>query len=350
MSNIALTPLNALSTHLDTLINSLVHTNTYAAAPNAATSLVAADDALTSALTTLKQHQQNYARILHLREEAQRLEDELKSIIRKAVSLREDVGRIHPRILDDDADTSDEEEPDDIPCGRGKGKDVDYQTLLNFAARIGKHNFLAAREAEQEAERRKVDDLKKKEKVKGSPTAAVNIANALTRASAPATSVHADLFNDTEQPEKDELEIQAQGLDDSLAATRAQQGLGYPDAMLLRMGELGRLQKLREDAVISGTAEATEMKMRAGVGDDAVEKEIERLVRATEPVAAKEDDAAQKKEEDERRRREDGDKVASTMASSRPRRESVTQRQPAAPPKRKKINLDFGGDDDDDDD
>lgn len=349
MSTVAAAPLDALTTHLDTLINSLVHTNTFAAAPDAASSLVAADDALTSALSTLKQHQQNYARILRLREEAQQLEDDLKTIIRNAVRLREDVGRIHPSILDDDAETSDGEDTEDIPLDPGKRRDVDYTTLLNFAARIGKHNSLAAREAEQEAERRKIEAIKKKEKMASSPTAPVNMANTLPNA----TNDNAD-----QQPKQDELELQAIGLEESLAAERAKQGLGFPEGMLLRMGELGRLQKIREDAVASGSAEETDMRIRSGFGEGAVEREIERLVRATEDVAAEDDNGMERKvkeeeegarEEEPRKRTEEVNKT--TAVQARPRRESITQRPPAAAaPKRKKINLDFGGDDDDDDD
>ena len=349
MSSVAVAPLDALTTHLDILINALVHTNTFAAAPNAASSLVAADDALTSALATLKQHQQNYARILHLREEAQQLEDDLKTIVRKAVRLREDVGRIHPSILDDDAEMSDEEDTEDTPLDQSTGRAVDYNTLLNFAARIGKHNSLAAREAEQEAERRKIDAIRMKEKMASSPAAPVNMANTFPNA----TNDNAD-----EEPKQDELALQAVGLDESLAAERAKQGLGFPEGMLLRMGELGRLQKLREDAVASGSAEETDIRIRSGVGEDAVEREIERLVRATEDVAAEHDNEIERKveEEEERAREEQASKRRdevnkTTAAQARPRRESVSQRPPAAAaPKRKKINLDFGGDDDDDDD
>ncbi len=363
ISRLALGPLDALTTHLDTLINSLVHTNTFAAAPNAVSSLVAADDVLTSALASLKQHQQNYARILYLREEAARLDDELKTIVRKAVSLREDVGQIHPSILDDDAETSDEDETDGVPLDGEEPRDVDYHNLLNFAARIGKHNTLAAREAEQEAERRKFDAMRKKEKMAGSPTAALSIASALVNASVPRASIAVDSNaageKVEEQPKQDELELQATGLEQSLAAECAKQGLGFPDGMLLRVGELGRLQKIREDAVASGTSEETESRIQSGRGEEAVEREVERLVRETEDVVAKKDaevedyvkvEEERREGEEEQRRRRGGAKNA-TAAQARPGRESVTQRPPsAAPPKRKKINLDFGADDDDDDD
>ena len=345
MATIALNPLNNLTTNLDALVNSLVHTNTYATVPTATSSLVTADDALTSALDTLKQHQANYARILHLREEAQRLEDELKSIIRKAVSLREDVGRVHPGILDDEESSDEDEEQEDttLPLGTGKSKDVDYHTLLNFAARIGKHNSLAAREAEREADKRKINAIRKKEE-----TSATKIASALGKAGAPTTTNHEEAQLEF-QPEKDVLELQALDLEASLAAQRAQQGLGYPDGMMLRMGELGRLQKLREDAMDSSQGDAR-------AADDAVDKELERMIRESELVAAKVDAETEKslKLEQERRQEQTREKEVKKPSApvSRPRRESVTQRLPkqaAAPVKRKGINLDFGDDDDDDD-
>lgn len=351
MSSLALAPLDALSTHLDTLVTSLVHTNTFAAAPAAANSLVAADDDLTSALTALKRHQQNYTRILHLREETLRLEDELKNVIRKAVSLREDVGRIHPSILDDeDEDSSEEGDGQEV-------KDVDYQTLLNFAARIGKHNSLAAREAEREWEKRKIDALKKNA---GSPTAASNIASALAKASAPApprttadaTDTNGASNTDAEQqPEKDALELQALDLEASLAATRAQQGLGYPDGMLLRMGELGRLQKIREDAM-----DAAREKGDTTVGDEAVEKEIERLVRESEEVAptTAADDEDERMSDDGERETDDPKRSLPVSSQTKTPRDVEPQApRPAATvtaPKRKKISLDLGGDDEDDDD
>ena len=214
MSTVAIAPFEAFTTHLDALINSLIHTNTFAAAPTAASSLVAADDALTSTLTNFKQHQQNYARILHLRVEAGRLEEELKNIVRKAASLWENIGPIHPSILDDDAETSDEEEHECDPVGQGIGRDVDYHTLLNLATRIGKHNSLAAREAEQEAEGRKIDGLRNEEKMAGSHTIAMDTASIVANASE-GNATHEGLNG---QPKKDDLELQAVGLEDYLAA------------------------------------------------------------------------------------------------------------------------------------
>jgi Vitamin-D-receptor interacting Mediator subunit 4 len=366
MATLVLTPLNQMTTHLDALIASLVHTNTFAAAPTAANSLVSDDDALTSALATLKQHQQNYARILHLREEAQRLEDELKDVIRKAVRLREEVGRIHPSLLDDEY-SSDEEDEDlqqetlPVRAGRGKGRDVDYHTLLNFAARIGKHNSLATREAEREADRRKIEAMKKKDVSSGPAPAQAANTQSMTGAQTTTSPIELSAASDSAQHdhEKDFLELQAQDLDNSHALK-----LAFPDPMLLRQGALGRLQKIREDAIDAATAREKESGVGM-VGEEAVDQEVERLVRQSENVAKGEDGGVDEDEgEDtnmddgakEPRREEKRPAAPLPVPVLRTRRESVTQpkqqrQRPVQPPmKRKKLNLDLGADDDDEDD
>jgi hypothetical protein len=335
MSTVTTAPLNAISTHLEALIFSLAHSTTYATAPASVTSLLLADDSLTTALNALKQHQQNYARILHLREATTQLSDEIKSLIRRAVSLREEAGRVHPSILDDDYDSSDEEEE--------TVQEVDYQTLLDFAARIGKHNSLAMREAESQWERRKIEAMKSEEERKARSTGAADIARAIANANAPATVIAEGVGGTAEQATKevetDELELQALHLEAALATRRAQLGLGFPDPALLRMGELGRLQKIREDA------------MAGAKGETAVEREVERLVRETEHVAPPEKKEAPDTEMEQERTREEAARTTGPSALAVPRQAPSQAQRPSAPvQKRKKINLDLGGDDDEDDD
>lgn len=352
MSAVTLTPLNAISTHLDTLITSLAHSTTYASAPSAATSLIAADDALTTALTALQHHQQNYARILHLREEATHLEDEIRSIIRRAVQLREEAGRVHPSILDDDYDSSDcsDEDAGDTSDIFGKPQEVDYHTLLNFAARIGKHNSVAMREAEAQWDKRKIEAMKKEqEREKENATTATDaaeIARALAQASAPPPPIVAQPTAANEgRTEKDVLELQALDMEASLAARRAQQGLGYPDGNLLRMGELGRLQRIREDAMDGARERGDNI-----VSETAVEREIEKLVRETEEVAPPEKEETETVEMEDDGTTEEAAGKPGQSVPPRQRRQSTTQRPLPQPQKRKKLNLDLGGDDDDDDD
>jgi hypothetical protein len=342
MSTITTTPLNAISTHLEALISSLAHSTTYATAPASATSLLLADDNLTTALNALKQHQQNYAHILHLREEATHLSDEIKSLIRRAVALREEAGRVHPSILDDDYDSSDEDD---------EQSEVDYQTLLDFAARIGKHNSLAMREAEGQWERRKIEAMKKGEERKAHSTGAADIARAIANANAPKAEVRvgegvaAAESQVAKEAETDELESQALHLEAALATRRAQQGLGFPDPALLRMGELGRLQKIREDAMAGARGGGDVL-----VGEAAVEREVERLVRETEHVALPEKKEADDTEMEQEERRGEAARNTGPSASAVPRQASSQAHRPPAPvQKRKKINLDLGGDDDDED-
>ena len=66
MDKLVVSSLGTLEASLGTPLTSLT---------TPSTALLTADDALTSSLTTLKKHQQNYVRILHLRAEAVRLED-----------------------------------------------------------------------------------------------------------------------------------------------------------------------------------------------------------------------------------------------------------------------------------
>jgi hypothetical protein len=111
------------------------------------------------------------------------------------------------------------------------------------------------------------------------------------------------------------------------------------------MGELGRLQKIREDALESGRNRGD-----LGAGEAAVDKEIERLVRETENVAESEEPVSKQGgkmdlDEDEERRAS----MLENSAQSNIRRESIVQRQAPREQKRKAINLDLGFGDDDED-
>ncbi|KAG0161658.1 hypothetical protein PDIDSM_1172 [Penicillium digitatum] len=97
-------------------MNALVH-------PAAAVALLVADDALTSAIETLRQHQENHARILRLRNEAQQLEDRVKGIVRDIEGFEKEIR---------------------TACG---DNEIDYKLLLDFARRISKYNHEAAADA-----------------------------------------------------------------------------------------------------------------------------------------------------------------------------------------------------------
>lgn len=255
--------LNSLETSFNALITSVTTTPTYSAAPSASQSLIRADDSLTTALQALHTHQKNYWRILRLRSEANRLEDQIRSTIKTCIDLRKEIGSIHPSILShsNDSDCEFDEE--------GGQRDVDYHTLLSFASKIGKHNAAAAKEAEEDSIRRiikarKVETAPSSEppKVNGStntmspavtaaPTTPATAANANATNGDPGTTSH----NLIPQPEQDWLDAEA-------AMARARSGMAFPAAENLRRGMLGKLQWIREQ----------------GGGEEAVDREVRRMV------------------------------------------------------------------------
>ena len=223
MEDIVLTPLDAIETHLNALVNTLTTSSTFSAAPAIAQSLLADDDSLTLALAQLKRHQDNYRRILELQAEAAKLEEQLRDIVRTCGDLRREVRDISPASLEG----SDKEDSQ---------AEVDYKTLLSFAARIGKHNAAASREADAESLRRKLEARQRRERspinrnrINGTSSEVQNDGSSEVLANIPEASRH-DLAM----------------LDRAVAAERAAKGMAFPNAEILRTGELGHLQVLRE--------------------------------------------------------------------------------------------------------
>jgi Vitamin-D-receptor interacting Mediator subunit 4 len=311
MDELVITPLDALEASLGTLLTTLTTTPTFSTAPAASTALLAADDALTSSLTALKEHQQNYARILHLRAEATRLEDQIKSIIRTCGELRNEIGAIHPSILEDSSEDED---------GEGQQEDVDYKTLLSFARRIGKYNARAAREAEEDSIRRR-QDAKERATAPSRPAANGNVPPVTTET----TSGMGNIIPDNERT----------WLNETAVAARAAQGMAFPAAERLRLGMLGQLQYAREQG-----------------GEESVEREIERLMggsldEETAPQATIEPEAISIHATEMRRQAQ-----AQAQAQA-PTNASTSNARPQRPPERKRsvapLNLDLWNEDEDDD-
>lgn len=292
MDSEILTPLNSLENSLNALLSSLTTTNTFSNAPTAAHDLLSADDALTTALDRLKGHQQNYRRILQLRSEAEYLQNQIKDIVRTCMDLRTELGDIHPSILDDDQ----EEDAGTV------SKEVDYNTLLAFAARIGKHNAAAAREAELESNRRRLESSKAK---------AVQ-SNGVTTNDGESTG------NTTE-----ESQAALAAINESLAFQRANVGMAFPPPDRLRMGVLGQLQLLREQQ-----------------GEEAVDAEIERLVKSSESYIETEPQVDEPKND-----LMEGVSKTEQRPSGRP---AQAARHVPAPAKAKPVSLDFDDESDDD--
>ncbi|KAF7503296.1 hypothetical protein GJ744_004018 [Endocarpon pusillum] len=340
MATQVLTPLNDLETSFTNLLTSLTTTPTYSAAPFATQSLLAADTALTSALEALYAHQRNYSRVLQLRAEASRLEEQIKSTIMTCVDLRKEIGNIHPSILShsDSDDESDSEAED--------GRDVDYHTLLSFASKIGKHNTAAAKEAEEESIRRLIEARKGQDKSDASTAAPQTNGTTHTAAASGASGTGTEVGTSTTAGNMNgEITSQTlnlipqherEWLDAEAAMARARSGMAFPAAENLRKGALGRLQWIREQG-----------------GEEAVDKEIESMIGGGKEgyivKEAGEDEDVVVKEE-----------VVETGAAGRqavgvglPSRQQQQQQRAAREPERKKsvaLDLDMwtGSDDEDD--
>jgi len=107
-----------VETALATLIDSITALNP---SPQAALDLVTADSELSKGLEQLAVHQQNHTRILSLREEAERLEAQVKSDLRTLAELRRELLQTPTISLPEDS------------------RPVPFDELLRFAKNISQH-------------------------------------------------------------------------------------------------------------------------------------------------------------------------------------------------------------------
>ncbi|PYH92290.1 hypothetical protein BO71DRAFT_27485 [Aspergillus ellipticus CBS 707.79] len=257
--------LSNLESKLNGLITSLTTSPTAAGAPAAAVGLLDADDSLTSAVETLRQHQKNYAKILRLREVAQLLEEKVKNIVREVVACEKEVrttcGDDETDSDEDFEDSSDYDSDEDMdgrePKSRGiRGiKEVDYKLLLDFARRISKYNHQAAADAAANAE------AKSREKIQQASGHDTEMSgtngNAETETAEPVASVTKDATS---------------WLDESANMTRQAYMLPYPMEDRIRMGLMGQIQLAGGEG-------------RPGFDP---EKEVERLIREAEGLGVAE--------------------------------------------------------------
>ena len=188
------------------------------------------------------------------------MEDQIKTTVRTCLDLRKEIGNIHPSILSypDDSSNADGNDSEDDE------KDVDYTTLLSFASKIGKHNTAAAKEAEEESIRRLIQARKEKENITTTITQPQINGNTSTSTTNPETGEPASQTL-IPQHERDWLDAEA-------AMARARSGMAFPAAENLRHGALGQLQWVREQG-----------------GEEAVERELERMVAESEGRVGKDD-------------------------------------------------------------
>lgn len=301
-----LDPLTAFETSLTNLVHSLTTTNTFTAAPKAARELVAADDDLTEALIVLKKHQDNYQEILKLRAEREDLKSRLKNTVYECVRLKKDLRDIDSRIVDE-SDTEDEEKS-------ANQKPIDYETLIAFASRIGKHNANAAQEAEKESDRLHEEARKRREEERPPSQPILNGANG----GDVSTQSTADRPTTSNSMHTHEAQAKVKESRNVRLWERSQKTAPFPDAMILRYGVLGQLQVMREDA-----------------GEDAVRAHLEKLVRESELKASNEPavpPAAQTESLQEPVLASRSEETRSTSHSQRPQQ---------APPPKRTINLDL---------
>lgn len=153
-----LSSLDNLESKINNVLTSLTTSPTAAGAPAATLALLDADDALSSALETLRTHQANYTKILKLRAEAEQLEERVKGIVRDIEGVGKEISTVCGDEVEDETDTdSDVDSDDDTDYAseksgdKGKstrrGKEVDYKLLLDFARRISRYNQQAAADA-----------------------------------------------------------------------------------------------------------------------------------------------------------------------------------------------------------
>ncbi|KAK2749122.1 hypothetical protein FQN55_003824 [Onygenales sp. PD_40] len=269
-----LTPLSTLETKLNNLLMSIISSPTAAGAPAAALALLEADDALSSALTTLHTHQANYAKILRLRAEATALEERVREIVRGIEGVRSEIdvacggesgSESDSESEGEDGDEGQNDGDRDIDAdtrmggvssagarARAPRNEVDYKLLLDFARRISRYNSEAAADAaagipadadgqQQQLQQQQrgvgTSDTQEKETEKEQPTG-VGVAA---------------LSQET-----------VSWLDETANWSRDLSKMAYPSEDRIRMGVMGQLQAAAADGV-DAEAEIERM-MRAEQG------------------------------------------------------------------------------------
>ncbi|PYH46975.1 uncharacterized protein BP01DRAFT_390630 [Aspergillus saccharolyticus JOP 1030-1] len=347
------TALRTLESTLHTLLTTLTISPTASGAPTAALNLLAADDALTATIETLRVHQANYARILALRAEAQALEEKVKGVVREVVRFEEVIGGV---IGDSDSDSDSEFEDDFEDDSEGEGdvdfamrdedtyaatehrrtkklrgvKEVDYKLLLDFARRISKYNHQAAADAAAGVE----------ERIAAARRASANAAAAAAAAGTDTkdaemggmTGAEGGANGDSDQvPVAEVTKGATSWLDESAQLTRQVYMLPYPMEDRIRMGLMGQIQLAAAEG-------------RPGFE---VEGEVERLIREAEGLGVADPVAAPAVEVAEQARHADEAARAAALAGSTATSGGA---RAAAPPPKPKATLDLDLYDPDEDD
>lgn len=231
--------LSNLENTINQLIESLTTSPTAGGAPAVAGAVLDADDSLTSAVETLRQHQENYSKILRLRVEAERLEERVKGIVSDVEGREKEIRTIcgdeqsdsDEDFDDDDSDYDPDEDVDmskPARSGLKMTKEVDYKLLLDFARRISKYNHQAAADAATGMpESQKLKDKQQQIQEQGAAGTDMNGAAETEEGAEPVLSVTKDATS---------------WLDESANMTREIYMLPYPAEERIRMGLMGQIQ------------------------------------------------------------------------------------------------------------
>ncbi|KAJ5823716.1 hypothetical protein N7447_006056 [Penicillium robsamsonii] len=310
MNALVQSALTDVESKLNALLTSLTTSPTAAGAPAAAVALLDADDALTSAIETLRQHQENYAKILRLRNEAQQLEDRVKGIVGDIEGFEKEIRTACGNDSDSDFDSdSDDDLGGKKSLLRGI-KEIDYRLLLDFARRISKYNQEAAADA---------------------ATGVVKRQEANTLADKDVTMTGANGDQPTEEgtePVASVTKNATQWLDESANVTRQVYMLPYPMEERIRMGLMGQIQ--------------------LATGDDP-EKEVERLLREAEGLGAAEPPAPAEPAESTKQADEASKAAAHAGSSAAGMPRAHAQASAPKPKPKAMLDLDLYDPDEDDD-
>lgn len=250
MNALVQTSLSDVESKLNALLTTLTISPAAAGAPAAAVALLDADGTLTSSIDTLRRHQENYAKILRLRAEAEQLEDRVKGIVR---DIEEFDKEIRTACGDDESDSDEDYEGEDETRAKklASRKEIDYRLLLDFARRISKYNNEAAADAASGAA----------DKGQGSRPQLTDKDVTMAGTNGEPTT------KEGAEPVSTVTKSATQWLDESANVKREVYMLPYPMEERIRMGLMGQVQ------------------LAAGTDPD---KEVERLIREAEGLGVAE--------------------------------------------------------------
>ncbi|KAI2795278.1 hypothetical protein POX_a01883 [Penicillium oxalicum] len=252
MNSLMQSSLTEVESKLNTLLKHLTSSPGAAGAPAAAVSLLEADDKLTSSIDVLRLHQENYAKILQLRTEADRLEERVKNIVRDLEGFDKEIRLACGEDHDGASDSDTEDESETEKTGASARKEIDYRLLLDFARRISKYN--------QEAAADVAKGLGRGARIEARPQIADK------DVAMKETNGEAGPGDENAEPVTAVTKEATQWLDDSATLTREANMLPYPTEDRIRMGVMGKmsienddpereLEKLLRDAEGLGVAE-----------------------------------------------------------------------------------------------